>query len=140
VPVGGPHPFATVALRFPDISIATWQGITSNQVLSQKRADNVREYLISQGMKPDLVSARGWGEANPVASARLVEWAGIGQQADIEAGAPVLNKNVPRHSPGDSGNRISVLPATSLPSATRQFRLCESENRLSGHSGRFASC
>jgi chemotaxis protein MotB len=44
------------------------QGITSNQVLSQKRADNVREYLISRGFNPDLVLAKGWGDANPVAS------------------------------------------------------------------------
>src|SRR5262249_20223548 len=44
------------------------KGITSNQVLSQKRADNVRDYLISQGFNPDLVLAKGWGDANPIAS------------------------------------------------------------------------
>jgi chemotaxis protein MotB len=44
------------------------QGITSNQVLSQKRADTVMQYLISQGVKPSLVSAQGFGEADPVAS------------------------------------------------------------------------
>jgi chemotaxis protein MotB len=44
------------------------QGITTNLILSQKRADNVMEYLISQGVKPNLVSAHGFGEANPVAS------------------------------------------------------------------------
>ncbi|HET7884014.1 MAG TPA: OmpA family protein [Acetobacteraceae bacterium] len=44
------------------------QGITSNQVLSQKRAENVMEYLVSQGVKPDMVSAQGFGETNPVAS------------------------------------------------------------------------
>lgn len=44
------------------------QGITSNQILSQKRAENVMEYLVSQGVKPDLVSAQGFGDANPVAS------------------------------------------------------------------------
>ena len=44
------------------------QGITSNQVLSQKRADTVMQFLISQGVKPDLVSAQGFGEADPVAS------------------------------------------------------------------------
>ena len=44
------------------------QGITSNQVLSQKRADTVMQYLISQGLSPDLVSAKGYGEADPVAS------------------------------------------------------------------------
>lgn len=44
------------------------QGVTSNQVLSQKRADAVMQYMTSQGVKPDLVSARGWGEANPIAT------------------------------------------------------------------------
>lgn len=44
------------------------QGITSNQMLSQKRAENVRDFLISQGVKPDLVAAQGFGEADPVAS------------------------------------------------------------------------
>jgi chemotaxis protein MotB len=44
------------------------QGSTSNEVLSQKRAEAVMQYLISQGVKPDLISARGVGEANPIAS------------------------------------------------------------------------
>jgi chemotaxis protein MotB len=44
------------------------QGVTSNQILSEKRADSVMEYLISQGVKPDLVTARGYGEADPIAS------------------------------------------------------------------------
>ena len=44
------------------------QGITSNQDLSQKRADNVMAFLISQGVKPDLIAAKGFGDADPVAS------------------------------------------------------------------------
>jgi chemotaxis protein MotB len=44
------------------------QGITSNQVLSQKRADNVMQFMIARGVNPSLVSAQGFGEANPVAS------------------------------------------------------------------------
>jgi chemotaxis protein MotB len=44
------------------------QGITSNQVLSQKRAENVMQFLVSQGLKPNLVSAQGLGDTNPVAS------------------------------------------------------------------------
>jgi len=44
------------------------EGITSNQILSQKRAEDVRDYLISQGVKPELVEAQGFGDANPVAS------------------------------------------------------------------------
>lgn len=44
------------------------QGITTNQQLSEKRAEAVRDYLITQGANPDLVSAQGGGETNPVAS------------------------------------------------------------------------
>ena len=44
------------------------EGITSNQILSQKRAENVMEFLISQGVKPDLIAAQGFGDTNPVAS------------------------------------------------------------------------
>ena len=44
------------------------QGITSNEILSQKRAENVMEYVVSLGVKPYLVSAQGFGDSNPVAS------------------------------------------------------------------------
>jgi chemotaxis protein MotB len=44
------------------------QGITSNEILSQKRAENVMQFLISQGLHQDLVSAQGFGDADPVAS------------------------------------------------------------------------
>ena len=44
------------------------QGVTSNQALSQKRAEAVMQFIISQGVDPALVSAHGYGEADPVAS------------------------------------------------------------------------
>ncbi len=44
------------------------QGISSNLVLSQKRADNVTQFMIAQGVNPALVSAQGLGDADPVAS------------------------------------------------------------------------
>lgn len=44
------------------------QGVTTNEELSQKRAESVMQYMVSQGVKPDLVSAHGYGEADPVAS------------------------------------------------------------------------
>ncbi|HET7062637.1 MAG TPA: OmpA family protein [Rudaea sp.] len=44
------------------------EGITTNLILSQKRADNVMQYMISQGVKSNLVSAHGFGDSNPVAS------------------------------------------------------------------------
>ena len=43
------------------------QGIGSNQELSLKRAQTVANFLISQGVKPNLVQTRGLGDADPVA-------------------------------------------------------------------------
>lgn len=43
------------------------QGITTNEMLSQKRAETVMQYLISKGVKASLVSAQGFGAAQPVA-------------------------------------------------------------------------
>jgi chemotaxis protein MotB len=43
------------------------QGVPTNLVLSQKRADTVMNFLISQGVSPSMLSAQGFGEANPVA-------------------------------------------------------------------------
>jgi len=44
------------------------QGVTSNAVLSQKRAEAVMAYLTAHGVKPDMIAAQGHGEADPVAA------------------------------------------------------------------------
>jgi chemotaxis protein MotB len=44
------------------------QGVTSNEVLSQNRAEAVMQYLISAGVKPDMIASRGFGAAAPIAS------------------------------------------------------------------------
>ena len=44
------------------------QGVTSNQQLSLMRAQTVANFLVSHGVNPSLVSARGLGDADPVAS------------------------------------------------------------------------
>jgi outer membrane protein OmpA-like peptidoglycan-associated protein len=38
-----------------------------NMKLSQQRADTVRQFLISQGLSPDTITAQGMGQDNPVA-------------------------------------------------------------------------
>jgi chemotaxis protein MotB len=62
------------------------EGITSNQILSQKRAENVMEFLISQGVKPDLVSAKGFGDADAVASNATPQ--GRAQNRRVELSVP----------------------------------------------------
>lgn len=43
------------------------KGVISNQELSQKRAESVMEFLISQGVKKDHVFAVGYGDSEPIA-------------------------------------------------------------------------
>lgn len=64
------------------------QGITTNLVLSQKRADNVMQFMISQGVKPNLVSAQGFGEANPVASNDTPEGRAQNRRVELTIASP----------------------------------------------------
>src|SRR5271165_4695093 len=59
------------------------EGVTSNLILSQKRADAVMQYLISQGMNPSLLSAKGWGDTNPVASNDTAQGRAKNRRVDI---------------------------------------------------------
>jgi len=60
------------------------QGITSNDALSQKRAESVMQYMISQGVNPDLVSAHGFGEADPVAPNDTAEGRAQNRRVELE--------------------------------------------------------
>jgi chemotaxis protein MotB len=64
------------------------EGVTSNQELSQKRADTVMQYLISQGVKPDLVSAQGFGDTSPVASNDTAEGRAQNRRVELSLGGP----------------------------------------------------
>jgi outer membrane protein OmpA-like peptidoglycan-associated protein len=53
-----------------------------NMKLSQQRADTVREFLILQGLSPDIITAKGMGEVVPVADSITV--AGRKQNRRVE--------------------------------------------------------
>jgi chemotaxis protein MotB len=44
------------------------QGIPDNLVLSTRRATTVVSFLVSQGVNPNIISAKGFGETHPEAS------------------------------------------------------------------------
>ena len=44
------------------------RGVTSNQMLSEKRAQTVADFLVTRGLDPGLVSAVGYGDQDPIAS------------------------------------------------------------------------
>ncbi len=65
---------ADTLMEFPNLRVEV-QGHTDsrgsseyNQRLSQRRAASVRDYLISRGVNADNLTARGYGEAQPIAS------------------------------------------------------------------------
>ena len=64
------------------------QGVTSNEVLSQKRAEEVMEYLIAHGVKPDMIAARGHGEADPIASNKTAEGRAQNRRVEVTLAGP----------------------------------------------------
>ncbi|MBV8399046.1 MAG: OmpA family protein [Acetobacteraceae bacterium] len=64
------------------------EGVASNEILSQKRAENVMQFLISQGVKPDLVQAQGFGDANPIASNDTPKGRAQNRRVEITLGGP----------------------------------------------------
>jgi len=59
------------------------QGVTSNLILSQKRAEAVMQFMITQGVRPAMVSAVGHGEADPIASNRTAEGRAQNRRVEI---------------------------------------------------------
>ena len=64
------------------------KGITSNEELSQKRAENVMQFLVSEGVKADLVSAHGYGDANPVAPNTTAKGRAENRRVELTLGGP----------------------------------------------------
>ena len=54
----------------------------SNEALSLKRADAVRDYLVAQGIPADRITSSGRGEAAPIATNKTV--AGRQQNRRVE--------------------------------------------------------
>lgn len=78
--------------------------IASNIDLSSRRADNVVAYLTLQGVSPNMISAKGFGDVHPVAPQRHASRSGAktgASRACWRAQAPEV---------GSVGNLRRVLP------------------------------
>ena len=64
------------------------RGVTTNQDLSQRRADAVMQFLISQGVNPELVSAQGHGDTDPVAPNDTVAGRAQNRRVEITIATP----------------------------------------------------
>lgn len=54
-----------------------------NQTLSQQRADAVRTFLISHGVKPERIRAVGYGESRPIATNATIEGRTLNRRVEI---------------------------------------------------------
>lgn len=60
------------------------RGVMTNLELSQKRADAVKNYLISQGVNASMITAHGYGAADPVASNSTPEGRAKNRRVELE--------------------------------------------------------
>ncbi len=71
----------------------------ANQRLSQQRADSVRTYLVSRGVKAEVITAVGRGEALPLADNETAEGRANNRRVEIIVQPkPVANNAVPPRS------------------------------------------
>jgi OOP family OmpA-OmpF porin len=97
---------ATALSAQPNLAVAI-QGYTDstgsaeyNLNLSQRRADSAKAYLVTKGIDASTLTARGYGEADPVASNATAEGRAQNRRVEFEV------RNAPAHvtveSPGAS--------------------------------------
>jgi outer membrane protein OmpA-like peptidoglycan-associated protein len=85
-----------IILAYPGLRLAI-EGHTDNigsdqynMTLSDKRASNVREYLVSQGLPADSVTAQGFGKADPVASNDTASGRQLNRRVDMVVSGDVI--------------------------------------------------
>lgn len=99
-----------ILLAYPDLKLDV-EGHTDsigsdeyNQQLSEKRADSVRGYLVSSGVKPDSVTAQGLGKADPVADNSTAAGRQLNRRVDIVVSGDVIGTQLNPSITPESGN------------------------------------
>jgi len=89
-----------IVLAYPDLKLDV-EGHTDsigsdeyNQKLSEERASSVRGYLVSQGLKPDSISATGLGKANPVADNRTSHGRQLNRRVEMVVSGDVIGTQI----------------------------------------------
>jgi outer membrane protein OmpA-like peptidoglycan-associated protein len=70
-----------------------------NQVLSEQRAENVKDYLVTRGVPIQRIIARGLGEASPVASNATPEGRASNRRVEIIIAMPAEQQRTPQQQP-----------------------------------------
>lgn len=108
-----------ILLAYPDLKVQV-EGYTDNtgseaynQKLSQKRADAVRDYLVSQGVAAGNITSTGYGEADPVADNSTA--AGRAQNRRVQLVVSGSSIGVQQEQGPGSGSAPPKQPAQPAP-------------------------
>ena len=125
---------AGIILAYPEIKLNI-EGYTDNigteeynQVLSEKRAASVRDYLIAQGVNLNSIMAQGFGKSNPVASNATAQGRQLNRRVELVVTGESIGRNVAPGATGEPGSEPaagSTLPQsgqTPPPAATPPAR------------------
>src|SRR6267154_414673 len=96
-----------IVLAYPDLKLQV-EGYTDsigsdeyNQTLSEKRAEAVRDYLVSSGVSMNNVAAQGMGKADPVADNSTAAGRKLNRRVEMIVSGDVIGTQL---TPGASGD------------------------------------
>ncbi|HWG49414.1 MAG TPA: OmpA family protein [Candidatus Acidoferrales bacterium] len=108
---------AGIILAYPDLKLEI-DGFTDNtgtpqynQTLSDKRAESVKKFLVSQGVAPDAVSTRGYGESNPVASNATASGRQMNRRVELVVSGAAIGGSAAPGAPGAQQPVGSAAPS-----------------------------
>ncbi len=117
---------AGIILAYPDLEIQV-EGHTDNvgsdqynQLLSERRAAAVRDYLISQGVSLNNVTAQGFGKSDPIASNASATGRQQNRRVEMVVSGPSIgNVTQPTPAVGASSVGSGSMGTTTTPSTTQ---------------------
>jgi len=102
-----------IVLAYPDLKLQI-EGYTDaigsdeyNQTLSEKRAEAVRDYLVSSGVSMNNVAAQGMGKADPVADNSTAGGRKLNRRVEMIVSGDVIGTQL---TPGASGDNSPANP------------------------------
>jgi outer membrane protein OmpA-like peptidoglycan-associated protein len=115
---------AGIILAYPDLKLEI-DGFTDNtgtpqynQTLSDKRAESVKNFLVSQGVSSDAVSTRGYGESNPVASNRTASGRQQNRRVELVVSGAAIGGGVTPGAPGQQQPGAAAAPINGAAQGT----------------------
>ncbi len=113
-----------ILLAYPDLKVQV-EGYTDNigapqynQTLSEKRADTVRNFLVTQDVPSQNVTAQGYGESHPVADNDTAT--GRAQNRRVELVVSGAAIGIQPSAPGEQGAAAGPATQPGTPSTARQ--------------------